>query len=77
RWLFALDLPVDSSSGTFIKVDHTLMSIRRVTRRLQYSVQSLTDYKADRTVVTPPTLMLPDGSNPQARDLARTWRAAG
>jgi transglutaminase-like putative cysteine protease len=77
RWLFALDMPVDSSSGTFIKIDHTLMAIRRVTRRLQYTVQSLTDYKAERTDAPPPTLMLPDGSNPQARDLARTWRAAG
>ena len=78
RWLFALDLPVDASSGTVIKTDHTLMSIRRVTRRLQYSVQSLTDYKADRTAAPPPpALMLPDGSNPQARDLARTWRADG
>ena len=77
RWLFALDLPVDASSGTVIKADHTLKAIRRVTRRLQYSVQSLTDYTADRTdVPPPPTLMLPDGSNPQARDLARTWRAA-
>ena len=77
RWLFALDLPVDASPGTVIKVDHTLMSIRRVARRLQYSVLSLNDYKADRVDVPPQTtLMLPDGSNPQARDLARRWRAA-
>jgi len=77
RWLFALDLPVDASPGTVIKADHTVMSIRRVTRRLQYSVRSLTDYEADRTDVAPQaSLMLPDGSNPQARDLARRWRAA-
>jgi len=77
RWLFALDLPVDASPGTVIKADHTLMSIRRVTRRLQYSVRSLTDYEADRTDVPPQaSLMLPNGSNPQARDLARRWRAA-
>ncbi|MEN8752243.1 MAG: DUF3488 and transglutaminase-like domain-containing protein, partial [Desulfobacterales bacterium] len=77
RWLFALDLPVDASPGTVIKADHTLMSIRRVARRLQYSVLSLNDYKADRVDVPPQaTLMLPDGSNPQARDLARRWRAA-
>jgi transglutaminase-like putative cysteine protease len=75
RWLFALDLPVDASSGIVIKADHTLMSIRRVTRRLQYRVQSLTDYTFDRTDVPPAALILPDGSNPQARDLARIWRA--
>jgi protein-glutamine gamma-glutamyltransferase len=77
RWLFAIDSPVDASSGTVIKADHTLMSIRRVARRLQYSVQSLTDYKDDRADVPPlATVKLPDDSNPQARDLARRWRAA-
>ncbi|MGW8186685.1 MAG: transglutaminase family protein, partial [Desulfobacterales bacterium] len=77
RWLFALELPVDASSGTVIKADHTLMSIRRVTRRLPYRVQSLTDYEADGTGVPPQAcLTLPEGSNPQAQDLARRWRAA-
>jgi protein-glutamine gamma-glutamyltransferase len=77
RWLFALDLPVDASPDTVTKADYTVMSIRRVTRRLQYSVRSLTDYEADRTDVPPQaSLMLPNGSNPQARDLARRWRVA-
>jgi transglutaminase-like putative cysteine protease len=74
QWLFALDLPQDSTAGR-IQSDYTLMASRPVAQRLRYRVTSETSYNtgALRNVEST-ALDLPKGSNPRAMALARSWR---
>jgi transglutaminase-like putative cysteine protease len=75
RWLFALDLPLQSGAGTAIRYDHTLVNRWDVSRRKRYEVRSAVDYE------TGPlwqwelaALDIPVGRNPKAAALARRWR---
>jgi len=75
RWLFALDLPYESTPGASIKPDHTLVWWRKVKQRIRYGAGSLTDYNTGLLWKWElAALDIPPGSNPRAVELAQTWR---
>ena len=77
KWLFALDLPITSPSGTRMLDDLTLMSFRDVKERMRYTVKSRTIYNTgDFKPWELKTLKLPAGVNPKAFALARKWADA-
>lgn len=76
RWLFALDIPLAVSTVSQQTVDLQLLSPQPIVTRLRYQVRSALHY---RTAESEPqlarALALPDGFNPQSRQLAAGWRA--
>ncbi len=74
RWLFALDLPLESTTGQILS-DYTLIAQQPAARRLRYSVSSGTAHNSgiSRTEESA-ALELPGGFNPRAMALARFWR---
>jgi transglutaminase-like putative cysteine protease len=77
RWLFALDLPYESTQGAFIRPDHTLVWWRKVRQRIRYGAGSLTDYNTGLLWKWElAALNIPPASNPKTVELAQAWRAA-
>lgn len=76
RWLFALDMPLAVSTVSQQTADLQLLSPQPIVTRLRYQVRSALRY---RTAESEPqlarALALPDGFNPQSRQLAAGWRA--
>ncbi|MBI9085400.1 MAG: DUF3488 domain-containing transglutaminase family protein [Desulfobacterales bacterium] len=74
RWLFALDLPVDSGTSLIRRGDFTVVSPRPVRERIRYRLTSSTVY---RTTDTPreasPDRAIAPWTNPLAFDLGRQW----
>lgn len=76
RWLFALDLPHESTSGAFIRPDHTLVWWRKVKERIRYGAGSLTEYNTGLLWNWElAALNIPPASNPKTVALAQTWMA--
>ncbi len=76
-WLFALDMPSQLSIPAVFAPDFQLLSRSPVNARLRYSARSYLAYRAN--LDEPPqqmqrALSLPRGYNPQAQQLAQTWR---
>lgn len=76
EWVFALDLPLLAPRGTALRVDRTLVSPQPVRSRTRLTIGSLADLTAGPTPGSWATALPADG-NPQARELARQWRAQG
>ncbi len=77
-WLFALDMPTKISIPAYLAPDFQLLSRAPVNARIRYSATSQLSYRANLN--EPPqqlqrALALPPGYNPQAKQLAREWRA--
>jgi transglutaminase-like putative cysteine protease len=75
KWLFALDLPLQSDPGTDLRFDHTLAGRREVTQRKRYRVRSAVEYD------TGPlwqwelaALNIPVDTNPETLAMAGRWR---
>ncbi|MFA7300218.1 MAG: DUF3488 and transglutaminase-like domain-containing protein, partial [Sideroxydans sp.] len=78
RWLFALDMPGRLSIAADFTPDFQLLSRNPVNARIRYQASSFLSYRANLN--EPPqqlrrALALPRGLNPQARQLAASWRA--
>jgi protein-glutamine gamma-glutamyltransferase len=78
HWLFALDVPLEVSSGIGMGPDRTLWSARPVDHTLHYHVVSATRYRLSPAGLDPrvreAALELPAGFDPGARALAARWR---
>jgi transglutaminase-like putative cysteine protease len=79
-WLFTLDVPDKISAPARVTADFQVLSTEPVTARLRYEARSLLQFHANveespgqlqRALQLPPTI------NPQTRQLAASWRAAG
>lgn len=79
HWLFALDLPLALPKGigdVFVQSDFQLLRRELISKKLQYSVRSTTDYQ----ITDLPLWMfeagtdLPRSTNPQTVALAKRWR---
>ncbi|MBI1395815.1 MAG: DUF3488 domain-containing protein [Betaproteobacteria bacterium] len=77
RWLFGLDLPAQVPRNGIVTTDFELISLRPIRERTRYHMRSQLDYQIGRNA-SPATLSrglaLPDGFDPRARALARSWR---
>ncbi|HET8555453.1 MAG TPA: DUF3488 and transglutaminase-like domain-containing protein [Rhodanobacteraceae bacterium] len=77
HWVFALDTPLSAPDGTRLTAEHTLVRRKPIDKLLHYQVRSTT-----RHILAPELspqernlgLELPAGFDPQARDLAQSWR---
>ncbi len=76
EWLFALDLPVAAPRGTVLRSDRTLASLRMVRSRMRFELVSAPVAGVSRAP-GPEWTALPGEGNPQARELALGWKAAG
>lgn len=80
RWMFGIDLPSDVPRDGIITQDYELLAIRPIRQRMRYRMTSHIDYRAglhESRATLARALQLPDGFNPRARALARSWRDAG
>lgn len=75
--LFVLDLPLHSTAMAVIKEDHTLVARWTVSQRLRYQAVSVLDYQETLArEVDRRWLQLPEGFNPRALALGKSWRDA-
>ena len=77
-WLFVLDMPTKFSIPAVLAPDFQLLNRAPVNTRMRYTATSLLSYRANLN--EPPqqirrALALPQGYDPQARQLAAEWRA--
>jgi protein-glutamine gamma-glutamyltransferase len=80
RWLFVLDMPAKLSIAAELAPDFQVLNRTPVTARIRYDAMSFLSYRAN--LGEPPqqlqrALALPRGYDPQARQLAMSWRARG
>jgi len=78
HWLFALDMPIHISIPAVFSPDYNLLNKTPINTRLRYDATSLLSYLAnldESSQQLQRALALPDGFNPQARQLAAQWRA--
>ncbi|HET6911878.1 MAG TPA: DUF3488 and transglutaminase-like domain-containing protein [Rhodanobacteraceae bacterium] len=78
HWLFALDMPVDASGGVTLGADRTLRRDKPVNDTINYHVDSVSHYVLARDLnptLRRAALELPEGFDPRAVALARSWRA--
>lgn len=76
RWLFLLDLPYDISRPYQLISDFTAQSTKEVTKRLQYTAFSSTQFTSNQTLNLDNefyALSVPE-KNPLTRELAQSWR---
>lgn len=76
EWLFALDLPVSAPRGTLLRSDRTMVSLRTLRTRLRFDLVSARTLPPSAEP-GPEWTALPEGGNPQARELAARWRGEG
>ncbi len=79
RWLFALDMPSDwtGRGGLYRSPVQTLQRQQPVEERIEYTVTSFLDYRADPELLPRKKRFythLPEGSNPRARAFAEQLR---
>ena len=80
RWLFALDFPVTLPPSSGMTDDFQVLAAAPARQRLRYQLTSQLHYQVEtelRPIARQQALQLPAGFNPQARQLAATWRARG
>ena len=81
RWLFLLGLPSrlpDTPRGT-LGSDLQWLAAEPVRERLRYELESYPEYRLEPRLEAAPrtrALALPPGTDPRARELARSWRRA-
>ncbi|HEX7130452.1 MAG TPA: DUF3488 and transglutaminase-like domain-containing protein [Rhodanobacteraceae bacterium] len=78
RWLFALDVPLDASGGAVLGADRTLRRDKPVNDAITYHVDSVSHYVLAAELapgLRRAALELPQGYDPRALELARSWRA--
>ena len=78
QWLFVLDMPVKISIPADVSPDFQLWNKSLVNTRLRYNATSVLSYIANIDEAPQQiqrALALPEGYNPQARQLAAEWRA--
>ncbi|MGH8280119.1 MAG: transglutaminase TgpA family protein [Gammaproteobacteria bacterium] len=76
--LYALDVPVTVGGDARLTPDLELLTARRVTERVRYTVTSYTDYRYGADTphwLRQRDLQLPPRIDPRARALAARWRA--
>jgi len=76
RWLFALDLPIDTPPQAFMNSDYQLLAHKPIRQRLRYQLRSYTHYRAYALTVSQYrlSLRLPKGQHPRTRALANQWQ---
>lgn len=78
RWLFALDLPVQTETNLFRRGDFTVVSSRPIQERFRYRLTSATTYRTTEEVAeTSVYRTLPTWTNPRAAALGRSWAEMG
>ena len=79
NWLFALELPVEPATDSYLSHDLQLRTRRSVTVRTRYEVTSYPDYvlKSAGPEELQNALQLPASYHPQALALSQSWRARG
>ncbi|MBI4808948.1 MAG: DUF3488 domain-containing transglutaminase family protein [Nitrosomonadales bacterium] len=78
RWLFVLDMPAKLSISAELAPDFQLLSMAPVNARTRYTANSFLSYRAnleEQPQQLQRALALPQGYNPQTRQLAAEWRA--
>lgn len=78
RWLFALDFPILLPPGTSMTEDFQVLAAAPARSRLRYQLTSNLRYLAGMDLSQEQRrhgLRLPKGYNPQARQLAETWKS--
>lgn len=75
RWLFALDLPINTPPQAFMNLDYQLLARKPIRQRMRYKLRSYTHYYAyaQRVSQYRLSLFLPKGLHPRTRDLAAQW----
>lgn len=79
NWIFTLMIPQISDERMIMTRDYQIGSKRRITQRFSYDARSFFEYQADTGEEGNQQRRarnLPDGSNPQARELAQQLRAS-
>ncbi len=77
RWLFALDYPALTPSGTHLTVDYQLFSTRPITRLREYVMASDPDFLDSPQLgqtLRRAALELPAGFNPRTAEMMADWR---
>lgn len=78
RWLFALDLPVDTGTALIRRGDFTVVSPRPVRERIRYRLTSAVGYRTtDPPLENSPDRAIDRWTNPLAADLGRQWASSG
>ncbi|HWQ38640.1 MAG TPA: DUF3488 and transglutaminase-like domain-containing protein [Burkholderiales bacterium] len=78
RWLFLIDLPSGLPPRSLLTRDYQVLSFRPVRERIRYEAQSVLAYRIGAETLQGElqrALSLPDQAAPEARALARGWRA--
>lgn len=78
HWLFALDMPVNASAGATLTADRTLLRDKPVNDAISYHVDSVSQYVLAPNLepnIQRAALELPQGFDPRAVALAKSWRA--
>jgi transglutaminase-like putative cysteine protease len=76
RWLFALDLPINTPPQAFMNSDYQLLAHKPIRQRLRYQLRSYTHYHAYAQTLSQYRLglALPKGQHPRTRALAAQWQ---
>lgn len=77
NWLFALDYPVATPDDARITLDFQILRRQAVTQLIQYSMVSNPDFidaPELQNTIRAMALELPEGLNPQTRELINKWR---
>ncbi len=77
QWLFALDMPIEAPPRNRLTSDFQLLHNRRVTKPINYWLQSTTRYRMTQlsTVLRARALRLGETVTPRQRRLVAQWRA--
>jgi transglutaminase-like putative cysteine protease len=77
RWLFALDYPTQAPQNTRISMDYQLLRRQPVLQLLQYQMSSNSNHVDTpelNLTMTTIALDLPEGFNPETREMMTRWR---
>ena len=78
RWLLALDVPLAAPEDSARGADMSLVAVKPVDQLLRYSARSALSYQLEPELSARErkrNLLLPEGFNPRARELAAQWRS--
>jgi transglutaminase-like putative cysteine protease len=78
QWLFALDFPITLPPTSSMTDDFQVLAAAPARQRLRYQITSQPKYRVEtelRQLARRHALQLPPDVNPQARQLAQSWRA--
>lgn len=77
RWMFAIDMPAQRPEAGIVTGDAQVLALRPIRARLRYEMSSYLEYRfgpRETTETLRRATQLPDGFNPRALRLARSWR---